>query len=1276
MKRLNSYLVAGAFVLLSSSAVRLSAALEWQDPQIVGVNKVAPHCSLMPYPDAQTALKATRSASPYHQSLNGNWKFHWVPKPADRPVDFFKPDFDVSSWKEIPVPSNWQMQGYDIPIYTNVPYPFPANPPHIPEDRNPVGSYRTEFMVPDSWKDRQIFIVFDGVESAFYLWINGRKVGYSEDSRTPAEFDLTPYLQSGKNLLAVEVYRWSDASYLEDQDFWRLSGIFRDVYLYSTPKVHVRDFYVRADLDSYFQDAVMKVTAKVHNYSDHPAANYTIEANLLDADEKAADMPVTVTGWAAYVTPGVDTVVELAANVPNPRKWTAETPNLYRVLLTLKDDKGRILEVQQCAFGFRKVEIKNAQLLVNGVPIYIKGVNRHEHDPVTGHTISEESMIQDIKLMKQNNINTVRTCHYPDHPRWYELCDQYGLYLIDEANVESHGMGYGERSLAKDPVWMTAHLDRNIRMVERDKNHPSVIIWSYGNEAGDGVNFEAVAKWIRENEPTRPRHYERAGLAPHTDIYCPMYARIEQIVAYAKSNPYRPLIQCEYAHAMGNSVGNFQDYWDAIEAYPALQGGSIWDWVDQAILKYDQNGKWFWAYGGDFGDKPNDDNFCCNGLVQADRKPNPHLTEVKKVYQYVKVTPVDLLTGKVKVRNKYAFVNIDFLDVFWELAEDGQVIQKGTLPRLDLAPDKERELTIPFTQPQLQAGREYWLKVGFALGDDTLWADKGHLLAWDQYQIPFNVREGIFSSSVEISMMPALTVEETSEAVQVKSDEMKVVIGKQSGAIESYQYKGKELMARPLIPNFWRALTDNDDGNRAINRLGVWKTAGPNRKVNQVRVIPETGSPIRVVQIVAESTLPAGNSDWQNTYIIYGNGDVVVDSSFSPGSNLPELPRLGLQGAIRKEFDTMTWYGRGPQENYWDRHTGAAVGQYSGKVEDLDHDYVKPQENSNRTDVRWVAWTNAEGNGLMAVGLPLLSVSSWTYTQDNLDKAMHINTLSREDFITINLDYKQTGVGGDDSWGAKPHPQYTLWPRSYSYMFCLRPVDKGADTLDLLGRKPLFPIDKLGPVTIHVDEQGLVRMAVPKGDGSIHYTVDGSLPTRNSTRFEKPFSVPHSGVIKARAFLDARIDSDVTVMDVQALAKANWKVVFVDSFEPGEGEMSHAIDGNPDTFWHTRWSGGAPRPPHEIQIDLGRSQKLAGFSYLPRQNQDNGRIGKYEFFVSADGKDWGKAVAAGEFRNLPRLQTVKFSAPAEGRFIRLVALTEVRDREWTTVAELDILTEP
>jgi len=1254
-------------------------APDWENQHMIGQNKEPAHCTLLPYPDAASAVKATRQASPFYQSLNGMWKFHWVKQPSERPIDFYKPDYDVSGWDEIPVPSNWQMHGYGVPIYTNARYPFVPNPPRILSDGvppeytqaklpNPVGSYRTTFAVPRDWKERQVFLHFDGVESAFYVWVNGRRVGYSQGSRTPAEFNITGYLKPGQNVLAAEVYRWSDGSYLEDQDFWRLSGIFRDVYLFSTPTVHIRDFWVWCDLDAQYRDAEMFVRAKVHNYGDRQVGRHTVEVALLDDSGKPVRVDPVMATSVEPIGAGDEPVLEMKTRVADPKKWTAETPNLYKVLLTLKDGDGRVLEVLQTDFGFREVEIRNAQLLVNGVPIYIKGVNRHEHDPDAGHYVSTESMIRDILLMKQHNINTVRTCHYANDPRWFPLCNRYGLYLIGEANIESHGMGYGERSLAKDPSWKEAHLDRTIRMVERDKNHPSIIIWSLGNEAGDGVNFEATSAWIHANDPTRPVHYERAGQRPHTDIVCPMYARIQNIVAYAKSNPTRPLILCEYAHAMGNSVGNLQDYWDAIEAYPALQGGCIWDWVDQGLRKF-EDGKMFWAYGGDYGDVPNDDNFCCNGLVQPDRKPNPSLYEVKKVYQYIKVEPVDLAAGRIRIRNKYAFQNLDgFVEGLWTLSEDGNVIAEGRLGELDVPAGEAAVVTLPLKKPRLRPGSEYWLRVDFVLAADRMWAPKGYVIAWDQLKMSW---EAPAIPQADMATMPALNIVEPEGGIRVFSRDFAVTVGRQSGAIESLRYRGAELLARPLVPNFWRALTDNDDGNRAGRRLSVWKDAGPKRTVRQVRVEQPSAS---VVRITAEATLPAGHGDWRNTYTIYGNGDVVVEASFSPNGTLPELPRLGMQAAVPKAMQTMTWYGRGPQENYWDRKTGAAVDYHRGKVEDLDHDYVKPQENANRCDVRWVAWTDTAGRGLMAVGMPLLSVSAWPYTQEALDAAMHIHELPRSDSITINLDLKQTGVGGDNSWGARPHKEYTLFAKPYSYMFCLRPVQGGRRTADLeaAARKPLAVPKQVKPVQI-VLRDDRVGMTCETLGARIHYTLDGSTPTPESPVFDQPMEVPAGSLIKARAFAEGMIDSTIATVDLAQLAKAEWKVAYVDCFEPGEGFAVHAIDGKKDTFWHSTWSTGRPGHPHEIQIDLAKPTAMAGFTYLPRQDMANGRIRQYEFYVSHDGKTWGRPVAKGTFRNTAALQKVTFAKPVTARFIRLVALSEVLGQPYTTVAELDVV---
>ena len=1035
---LNHLLRTGFSMLMLIPMMAMAQAVDWEDPQMIGQNKMPGHCTLIPYSTTQEAIKA-KPTSDWVQSLNGTWKFQWSVKPADRPVDFYQTDYDVSAWDEISVPSNWQMQGFGSPIYINAGYPFPKNPPYIAHDWNPVGSYRRTFDLDSSWDGKQIFVHFDGVESAFYLWINGQKVGYSQGSRTPAEFDITEFVQPGENVIAAEVYRWCDGSYLEDQDFWRLSGIFREVTIMAVPKVHLQDYWVRCDLDDQYQDATLIVTPKIVNYGSSAAMVHNLEIQLLDAQKKPVPegtMELNILGIPA----GEDFEMPLSAEIPNPLKWTAETPNLYQVVLTLKDADGQVLEAQQCDFGFRKVEIKGGQLRVNGKAIYVKGVNRHEHDPDTGHTIDTDSMLQDIFLMKQNNINTVRTCHYPDMPEWYRLCDKYGLYIIDETNIESHGMGYHpDHTLANKPEWKKAHLDRSQRMVERDKNHACVIVWSLGNEAGDGPNFQATSAWIKGRDNTRPVHYEQARDRDHTDIVCPMYARIEHMIRYAQRNPDRPMIQCEYAHAMGNSVGNLQDYWDAIESYPALQGGSIWDWVDQGLRKVADNGQEFWAYGGDFGEVRHDDNFCCNGLVQPDRKPNPHLTEVKKVYQNVKVYPVDLAAGKIRIHNKYFFIDLDFLDIQWQLEADGKVIQKGITACPPVQPGAMFVLQLPVEKPELPAGAECFLKTSFTLKAMQPWAAKGHVLAWDQFEMPWR---GAPLMPLSASGMAKLTVQDDETFVVVSNSQVRVTIGKTSGAIESLTLAGQSLLTRPLAPNFWRAPTDNDRGNKAPERLAVWKKAGPERSINKVTATTISPSEIRVE---VQAALAAQDSQWITTYSIYGNGDIRVACDFKPDSALPEIPRIGLQMGLDSAYDNVTWLGRGPEENYWDRKTGTAVGLYAKTVDQMNHAYIEPQETGNRTDVRWVAFTNADGAGFVALGEPLLNISAWPYTQDMLEEADHTYNLENSDDITVNLDYGQTGVGGDNSWGAKPHREYTLYPEQTSYSFVLRAVAAGTN---------------------------------------------------------------------------------------------------------------------------------------------------------------------------------------------------------------------------------------
>ncbi|HUV66185.1 MAG TPA: glycoside hydrolase family 2 TIM barrel-domain containing protein, partial [Sedimentisphaerales bacterium] len=1019
---------------------------DWENPEVVGINKEPGHCTLVPYRDVAEALKADRTASPFCKSLNGNWKFNWVSKPADRPMDFYKPDYNVSGWAEIPVPANWQMHGYGRPIYTNIRYPFPASPPYIPHDYNPVGSYRRDFAIPGQWKDRQVFLHFDGVKSAFYVWVNGRKVGYSQDSMTPAEFNVTEYLKPGENTLAVEVYRWSDGSYLEDQDMWRLSGIYRNVYLFAAPQVHIRDFCVRTDLDDNYADAALMIRPRIANYGGESIEGWSVEAQLYDGDTKpvlSEPLNRTVSAIIGEKYPQRDNVkfALLEATVKNPRQWSAETPYLYTVVLTLKDASGRLVEAESCRVGFREVEIKEGQLFVNGKSIKLFGVNRHEHDPDHGRAIPVSRMIQDIKLLKTHNLNAVRTSHYPDDPTWYDLCDEYGIYLIDEANLETHGLG---GYFSNVPAWNTAFMQRAVRMVERDKNHPSVIFWSLGNESGCGPNHAAMAAWIHDYDPTRPVHYEGAVGKPrdpyYVDMISRMYARIPEIIRLA-TDPVdnRPMVLCEYAHAMGNSVGNLKEYWDAIRSHKRLIGGFIWDWADQGLRKKSPDGTEFWAYGGDYGDNPNDGNFCCNGLVQPDRKPNPSLYEVKKVYQRIHVAPVDIPAGKFRVSNEYDFLDLDLANVNWELCADGKVIQNGTLPKFSLAPGAEGDLSIPFRKPDIAPGAEYWLKITFTLAADASWAERGHVLAWDQFQVPFDVPA---APGIALGQMAALKLKEMAQKISVVGANFEAAFGKDSGALESFVFGGKQLVASPLVPNFWRVPIDNDNGNGMPKRLGAWRDAGPRRSVTSVEA-KQLGP--QIVRIIVETSIPVGTgSTCKNVYTVYGNGEILVETTFTPGGNkLPDLPRFGMQMAIPGRLNKLTWLGRGPQETYWDRKTGAAFGLYSGRVGENIHRYVRPQETGNKSDVRWVALTDPEGFGLVATGMPTIDISAWPFTMQDLENAKHINELPQRDIITVNLDYKQMGVGGDDSWGARTHPEYTLPTKPYRYSFRLMPCAPG-----------------------------------------------------------------------------------------------------------------------------------------------------------------------------------------------------------------------------------------
>ncbi|MCS7314831.1 MAG: glycoside hydrolase family 2 TIM barrel-domain containing protein [Bryobacterales bacterium] len=1034
---------------------------EWDNPAVVAVNREKPRSTMMIYPDAQLARAGDRTRSPWFLSLNGKWKFHWSANPASRPADFHRSDFDDSRWALIPVPSNWQLHGYDIPIYTNAIYPFPYDPkgpPIVPKQRNPVGSYRTKFRLPAAWAGRQIFLVFDGVDSAFYVWVNGQKVGYSEDSRTPAEFNITRYVKPDENLLAVEVYRFPDGAYLEDQDMWRLSGIYRDVYLWSTADRHIRDFEVRTEFDEALRDATLRVGAELVQYAGAPAkASVTLE--LLDAAGKPAIEPHVL---RTQTSPGSATQLEFSVPVKAPQKWSAETPYLYKLLLTLRDAAGRVIEVIPWNVGFREVRIRGGRLLVNGRPILLKGVNRHEHSPDTGHYLTTQEMVRDIVLMKRHNVNAVRTSHYPNAPAWYDLCDRYGLYVMDEANIETHG--YGGRNprnrLSHDPEWRTAYLDRVERMIERDKNHASVIIWSLGNESGDGPNIAAAYQWAKRRDPTRPVHYEGSSSldGPNSDLNSFMYATPDEMVRHAQNRPHMPLILCEYTHAMGNSNGGLKEYWDIFYSGGNAQGAFVWDWVDQGLrqpvpAEYRKTSRrdTFFAYGGWWEAKAgvrHDDNFCMNGLVSADRTVRPGLLAIKYVYRYLHAAPVDLVSGRVRIKNWHDFLNAaEHVEGFWEVKAEGQAIASGRLPELDLQPRQERVFQLPLPRIQPQPGMEYWLDLRFLTRRELPWAPKGHELAWEQFRLPVAAP----ARSANPASLPPLDMDEQGDEVRFSGKDFVLTFDRHLALFTAWSYKGIKLVERGGMPDFWRAMTDNDRGAwKAVGRTWVkdparnfllWREAGAKWQPEEVQV---ERLDTRRARISIRARLPVGGSTYSLTYTIHGSGDLLVEASYQPGAGpVPMMPRFGMEWVLAPGLERMTWYGRGPAATYPDRNF-ERIGVYSSTVDAEWVEYSRPQENGNKTEVRWIALTNEKGVGLLAVGMPELSAAATHYTKAEIEEADYSFKLKRRPETYLNLDYRQMGVGGMDSWSenALPLPAYRLpGDKPYAYRYRLTPVE-------------------------------------------------------------------------------------------------------------------------------------------------------------------------------------------------------------------------------------------
>ena len=1233
-------------------------AVEWEDETVNSINKEPARASLLP--------EGSRTLS-----LNGKWKFHFALTPDKRPLDFFKPNYDVKNWPDIIVPSNWQLAGYGTPIYTNEEYPFKANPPFVMgepskdktayTERNSVGSYRRDFTVPSSWKGEQVFLRFDGVESAFYLWINGQKVGYSEDSYTAAEFNVTPYLKAGKNTVAVEVYRWSDGSYLEDQDFFRLSGIFRDVTLFATPTLYLEDVFFQSTLDKKdgYKTGLLDLRLTVKN-AGKTAQKAQVEITLKNLGKITLESPV--------IEPGAQAELTAQKSYPKVLPWTAETPELYPVTLSVNGKDKRTLNI-----GFRTVETgAKGELLINGRSVLLKGVNRHETHPDYGRAIPKSVMEDDIKLMKAYNINCVRNSHYPNHPYLYELTDKYGLYVVDEANCEAHGIRGGKMDISRNPTWEKAHVERNLNMMHRSKNHPSIIFWSLGNESGRGPNFEAAAKAIKAYDKSRLLHYcEFPSGHKDVDMDSIMYPPVDRLVSLGEEGKTRPFFVCEYAHSMGNALGNFQEYMDCFEKYPRLIGGCIWDWVDQSLhATKGPDGKYVvapfksktLAYGGMFGDKPNLGNFCDNGIILGDRSPTAKTKEVKKVYQYVKFEEKD---GSLSVKNDYFHKPLKGAFLHWIALPSQTSLKKEPLSGqcvLEEIPSQAKSTPVA-TGISLKNTPDITGILAFVDTDPlpaTLATLEKRIEAAEAHEF-FPVEKISSSSPAQTRLLSKLTLKEDGQKITVASPEFSAEFS--DGLLSQVTWKGEPLLAPQLGMELqvYRAPVDND---RWIQ--GKWNNAYTlqNVKSQLIKWQASQLSP-QVVQIVAQMTTTGSKASfpYRLVWTITGGGQIDASTLFYPEGEEIELPRLGFRFILQKGFDKISYLGNGPWDNYSDRKRSTWQGIFQTTLDKMFFPYSRPQEMGNRTDLLWLSLSNGKKQISFLSGSPEapINASVSAYTAHELNKARSLDGLPTSDKVVVNLDAFQMGLGGA-SCGPRPLLEYQTYNRPCAFNFTLQ-----------LG-SPTRGISVASAPIITRDESALIHLKSATPEATLKYRVN-----EGETRvYTTPFSLGE-GTVHAWAEIPKALSTPVTQRSFKkTVARSAWKVLSASSEEPNSGEAKFAFDDNPKTFWHTSYTNGLPDYPHSLALDLGIKQKFSGFVYTPRMDSDRGLIGQYAFFISQDGTTW-QEVKKGSFsyhyiRKEPAVQRIDFGKQVEARYIKLEALKPVRaDQPWATIAELNII---
>lgn len=1301
---------------------------EWESPEELALNKEQPRAYFFSFQDVNSARKVLPQNSTYWKSLNGDWKFNWVPNPSERPEDFYKPSYDVSSWDDIKVPSSWNVYGiqqdgtlkYGVPIYVNQPVIFMHSikvddwrggvmrtpPTHWTtyKHRNEVGSFRRDFEIPKDWDGREVYISFDGVDSFFYLWINGNYVGFSKNSRNTANFNITPYLKEGKNTVAAEVYRSSDASFLEAQDMFRLPGIFRTVALYSTPKVQIRDLVVTPDLDANYENGSLRINADIRNLDKKKIKGYSLiyslYENKLYSDENSLVDYAEAVASIDLLKAGEEIETEVVMNVEKPNKWSGERPYRYTLVAQLKDKKNRVVETVSTSVGFRKVEIKDTPAsedefglagryyYINGKTVKLKGVNRHETNPSVGHAITHEQMEQEIMLMRRANINHVRNSHYPTDPYWYYLCNKYGIYLEDEANIESHQYYYGEASLSHPVEWKKAHVARVMEMVHANINHPSIVIWSLGNEAGPGKNFVAAYDALKEVDLSRPVQYERNN--DIVDMGSNQYPSIgwTREAVKGKYNIKYPFHISEYAHSMGNACGNLVDYWEAIESTNFFCGGAIWDWVDQAIYNYDsKTGERYIGYGGDFGDTPNDGQFVMNGIVFADLEPKPQYYEVKKVYQYIGIKEINAQAGEFEIFNKNYFTDLSDYTIKWSVYENGVEVKVGDLGSLDLAPRSKAKISVPLSSVNQKEDSEYFVKIQFLLKDNQPWAKRGFVQAEEQIVLKATGQKPSILNKIKNGK---LAVEGSKSAITtVKGNGFEAQFDSETGSIYSLTYGDNKVITEGNGPklNALRAFVNNDNWfysqwfahglhnlqHKAIDSNLIVKDDAVvlmftvvSQAPNGAKIHGGTSSGKNTIEELLDNKF--GNKDFQFTtnqiWTVYNDGSIELQSSITSNRESLILPRLGYTVVVPEAYSNFTYYGRGPIDNYADRKSGQFIEIHKSTVKDEFVNFPKPQDMGNHEDVRWCSLTDSKGNGAVYIATDRLSASALQYSPVDLILASHPYQLPKAGDTYLNLDIAVTGLGGNSCGQGGPLNQDRVFATHHDMGFIIRPVQAhnmiSVANVSGVGEKPL---------SINRSRVGKVEIASANKDAEILYTIDKS---RKAKVYTEPIELRGGGVVTAWFKHNPQIKASMAFDKIESV---HTEVIYASSEEAGGGDAKNLTDGDPNTYWHTMYSVTVAKHPHYVDLDAGEVKNITGFTYLPRQNGSNGNVKDYTIHVSIDGKNWGDPIHKGQFSKGSDEKKVHFKKGAKGRYIRFTALSEQNGQDFASGAEIVILAE-